>query len=276
MNPDIFKNPRWNRKDHKRNYRRLIIHTADNAKHLPPDYLPALEAKYGDNTNLKRAHLYGEFCPLVEGSAYSNYIPDIHDVPDERPDPYQPVILCWDFNNAPLAWNAIQKLHHKGVRRHIALHNSENNSDNLTNATLEFAAKFPLNEFNATPICLYGDRTGHAGSHKVSGSDYENIHKTLKSLGYSRVSIFASKKVAPEMDTVEAVQNAFLYKLLYLCHRCDNLRRSLLSTSWKENTRKLAKPQGDTWTHWADALKYWIYQERDLIFKGTPVYGMNI
>lgn len=274
----IFKNERWNRKDEKRNYRRLVIHTSDNEKHLPPDYIPALVAKYGDNTNLIRAHLFGEFCPLVEGSAYSNYIPDRHDVPDENPDPYLPIAFKWDFNAEPLAWVASQKLYVGTITRTkkwIALHNSEAGSSNLTDATLEFAAKFPLDKFSATPIGIYGDRTGHAGSHKIEGSDFENIQKILKRLGYARVSIFASRQVAPENDSVECVQNLFLYNLFALCRRCDNLRKSLLSTSWKEGTRKLSKPAGETWTHWADALKYWCYQERNTLFKGTPVYGMN-
>ena len=49
-----------------------------------------------------------------------------------------------------------------------------------------------------------------------------------------------------------------------------------MATTWKPNERKLFKPQKDTWTHWLDAVKYWMYQERYEIFgDGNIILGKN-
>lgn len=261
-----FKDNRWNRYDEKRKYRRLIVWTEDNAAHLPPDYIPALKAKYGANANMVKAHLYGEFCPLYEGNAYPTYIPSRHDIADLDADPYNEINLNLDFNSNPVAWTAVQRarFHFDGHTHsaNVVLHEAENNSSQLDDAIIEFMAKFPAAQFARTPINIYGDRSGHADSHKMRGSDYDMVANLLKWGGYHNVRVEATRLVAPETASVDALCMMFLQDLLFLCTRAKLTKRSLMATTWKAGKRKLDKPTGETWTHHSDGLKYWAWQTR--------------
>lgn len=276
-----FNDSRWNRYDGARKYRRLVIWTEDNAEHLPEDYIPALVAKYGSNKNLLKAHLYGEFCPLYEGNAYPCYIPSVHDVPDVEPNPYQGIDLNFDFNANPVAWTAIQifVMHIKYERRpaYTIVHEADRNNTQLDDAVAEFAVKFPIVDFADTPIRIYGDRTGHAGSHKVSGSDFETIKKLLTVAGYRNVTIVATRSVAPETASVDATNRLFLDDLLFVCARCKLTKRSFQATTWKPGKRQLDKPSGETWTHHSDSVKYWAWQgTRNITQVGQrTIHGKN-
>lgn len=276
-----FKDPRWNRYNPARNYRRLVIHTEDNKTHLPPDYIPALKAKYGENHNLLKAHLYGEFCPLYEGNAYPCYIPSVHDIDDVEPNPYQDVDLTFDFNANPVAWSAIQRvvLDYRDSRKSAygIIHEAQFNNTQLDDAVAEFCAKFPVIYFRDVTIRLYGDRSGHSGSHKVAGSDFETIKRLLIAAGYRNVVICANRSNPPETASVDALNRLFLDDLLFVCRRCKLVKRSLQATTWQEGKRKLDKPAGETWTHHADGLKYWAWQETRNIanLDQGKIYGRN-
>ena len=280
---EAFKDPRWNRYDEKRKYRRLIAWTEDNAQHLPPDYIPSLLAKYGKNLNMVKAHLYGEFCPLYEGNAYPTYLSK-HDIQDLSPDPYIEIDLTMDFNANPVAWVAVQK------RRIITpyalptfpwviVHEAAEDNSQLDDAVIEFMAKFPVMDFADTPINVFGDRSGHAASHKVRGSDYDAVRNLLVWAGYKNVTIRAAKEVALETASVDALCMLFLRDLLFLCSRCKLTKRSLMATTWTQGARKLHKPAGETWTHHADAAKYWAWQKvkyGEISFeRGKKVLGKN-
>lgn len=260
--------------------RRLTMWTDENP-YIPQGYLRSLQEIYGHNSNLIQSYRYGMFCPLVQGAAYANYEPQRHDVADVQADPYREIVLTWDFNAHPLAWVAIQKLpYHHGLEqrfRYIAVNEANFDYGVLDEAIAEFAVKFPVERFRDTPIALFGDRTGHAASHKISGSDYENIERILKQFGYRRVEVRATKQVAPEAASVEAVNRLFRDNLFYISKRCKNLRRSMMATTWRKNERKLDKPSGETWTHHGDALKYWAHQEtRDETGRNsTKILGIN-
>ena len=252
-------------RDHRlleKRYRRFIVWTDDNP-FLPPDYTQLLEDTYGHNKNLIRSYRYGEFCALVEGAAYKNYLPQKHDIDDVQPDQHRPIDLTWDFNANPLAWVAIQcfPFTEYGERRMkwVAVHEANQSSGQLDDACVEFAAKFPRALFANVPINLYGDMSGHGSSHKVRGSDYETIARLLRELGYNRVEIRAARSNPPETASVDALDNLFLRSQLYVCKRLRLLRNSLLATTWKEGTRKIDKPAGETWTHHGDAAKYWAH-----------------
>lgn len=260
--------------------RRFIVWTDDNLRYLPPGYVQRnIVAPYGHNPNLIKSYRYGQFCPLVEGSAYSNYFPQKHDCEDREADPYREIELCLDFNKSPLAWVAAQCLPfdegRRRIFRYVAIHEANEGHEHLDDAAVEFADKFPVSIYGNTLIALYGDRSGHSGSHKVRGSDFENFKKYLEELGFKNVVIRAMRQVAPEAASVDAVQRLLSKGLFYICKRCHMLKVSLMRTSWKKGVRKLDKPSGETWTHHGDAFKYFAYQEaRD--FEGratTQIYG---
>lgn len=248
-----------------RKYKRYILWTDDNARYLPPDYLDLIQDTYGHNANLIRSYRYGEFCPLTEGAAYANYIPQKHDYKNVAADPFRDLVLTLDFNANPMAWVAVQRQPFVNYTarffKWVVIDECNQGASNLDDAVIEFAAKFPREVYKETQILLYGDRSGHAASHKISGSDYEYIQRLLKDLGYKNVRVQATKTVAPEGASVDAVNQLFMRDLIYICNRCTKLKKSLLATTWKPGVRKLDKPSGETWTHHGDSLKYWAWQE---------------
>jgi hypothetical protein len=260
--------------------RRFIVRTQDN-KHLPQGYVAQLTAIYGYNPKLLQSYLYGLFCDFTEGQAYCNYLPPKHDIEDVEPDTTLDIHLSFDFNANPLAWGAFQcRLfweYSKRVYRYVLTHEANSNNGNIDEACIEFALKHPVAKFANTPIYIYGDSSGHAASHKIRGSDYDMVRKYLHEIGYKKIEIRAARSNPLETESVEAAQRAFLSNVLNICKRCVMTRKSLVATTWKQGTRKLDKPSGETWTHHGDMLKYFAYQVLN-DFAGKPsakVYGVN-
>jgi hypothetical protein len=238
---------------------------------------------YGHNPNLIKSYRYGLFCPLVEGAAYSNYNPQKHDVDDVEADPFKDLFFTLDFNANPMAWASAQKVWQEdlgpyGYTRKLKLrltHESSGKSADLDDAVAEFASKHPVDRFAGTQIYIYGDRSGHSQSHRTKRTDYEQIAYYLKELGYKNVTVRAAKVNPAETDSVGSVQRMFLEDTLLVCKRLKNVKRSLLATTWKENTRKIDKPANDTWTHWMDAVKYLVHQIQGDFETGIKIYGKN-
>jgi hypothetical protein len=161
--------------------------------------------------------------------------------------------------------------------RYILLDEANEGAEQLDDAAVEFCAKFPLAKYRDTIIALYGDRTGHARSHKVKGTDFQNFAEYLKKLGYRNVQIRATTDVAPESGSVEAVQKLFAKRLLYICKNCRMTKISFMRTQWQKGIRKLDKPSKETWTHHGDAVKYFVYQElREFDGKSlNQIYGTS-
>lgn len=262
-------------------YRRFTVWTDDNS-YLPPDYIAKnIMAPFGHNPNLIKSYRYGLFCPLVEGVVYKNYYPQKHDCDDIKADVHRDIYIDLDFNAAPLAWVASQLLpfeqYGKRIFRNVAIDEGNEGAENLDDAAVEVAHKFPPSLYGSTPIKLYGDRSGHAKNHRLSGSDFESLKKYLHELGFSNVTILAARQVAGEAASADALNRLFSLNLFLICRRCSMLRRSLQATCWKKGTRNIEKKSGETHTHHSDAVKYRAWQEmRDFIGKTTTkIYGKN-
>lgn len=269
--------------------RRFVVWTDDNP-FIPQSYLIQLDDTYGHNPNLIKSYRYGEFCSLSEGSAYSNYFPQKHDLASPvEADPFREIILQLDFNVSPLAWVAGQLVpynepeYKNGVWRnarkfrYTLINEANEGNEQLDDAAVEFAEKFPVGIYRDTEISLYGDRTGHARSHKTRGTDFENFAGYLRELGYRNIKIRATTSIAPESASVEAVQRLFSKCLIQIGPACRMTKISFMRTKWKTGVRKLDKPSGETWTHHADAVKYFVYQElREFDGKSlNRIYGTN-
>lgn len=241
--------------------RRFRLTSYDNP-FLPPGYVPRLQKIYKGNAPYIQSYIYGIFCPLAEGNAYGNYNSG-YDIEDLDPEPYSTINFCWDFNANPLAWVVLQDITFEeyGYRRqrHVAIHESEGTSSQLDDACIEFYKKFPVERFANTKIKLYGDSSGHARSHKIRDTDYERIRRYLAELGYRNIEVHALKYNPKETVTVEALNSFFSNDNHYICKRCVNYRRSLISTRWRDGEKKLDKPSGEDWSHWSDAVKYFAY-----------------
>lgn len=248
-------------------YRRFRLTSFDNAKYLPKGYIADIFDVHRHNPNYIQAYVYGLFVALVTGNCYKNYKPQIHDCDDMEPSPHKELDLSWDFNANPLAWVSFQSYAREeyGERRNvdIAIHEANLGGTTIEESCLEFAAKHPLERFANTQILLYGDSSGHAQTLRHSSgqqrSDYDAVRYYLTQLGYKRVEVRALKYNPIESQSVDALDRAFAENKHYVCKRCAKYRRSLAATRFKDNSRKIDKPQNDDWTHWSDAAKYRFY-----------------
>lgn len=257
-------------------YRRFRVSTNDNP-FLPPDYIAGLYETYKTRPNYIRAYVHGHFVPLHVGNVYTDYVPEQHDINPIKATVGDPIHLTFDFNANPVSWVALQNKHFteydKIIPRYVALNECSRGINQLADAVADFQYKFPVSEFGNTEIFIYGDSTGHHNSHKIEHSDYEVIEDLLRKFGYKFTFVRAIKFNPPETVTVEAANSMFRRDELYVCKNCTELKRSLLFTQWKETVKKIDKPSGEDWTHYSDALKYFIYVLLDS--KHNHVRGTN-
>jgi len=245
--------------------RRFRATTFSNKQNLAQTYIPSLLKAYQHNANKVDSYVYGFFRPFTSGMAYSNFKYGIHIKKPMPAEPYFDIHLSWDFNICP-QWVVVQTYYesdeHTGKRKRFnyVIDEANSNGETLEDAVVEFIVKFPLKDFQDTPIYIYGDSSGRARSHKGNGaSDYDNIIGILKEAGYNKISLRAIKSNPLERVSVDLVQKLFFQDELFICDNCPNVIRSVTNTVWKNGQRqKLDKPSNDTWTHPMDSLKYYV------------------
>lgn len=243
-------------------YRRFRVSTLDNP-FIPAEYVAGLYETYRNRPNYIKSYIHGHFVPLNVGNVYTDYLPDMHNIKDVLPQMGNPIYLTFDFNAHPVSWVALQKRtfreYDRTLDRYVAMAECRSGVSQLTDAVMYFASVFPVADFAETEIFIYGDRTGHDSSHKISRSDYQVIKDLLVKLGYRRVFVRALRHNPLESVSVEHLNRMFLRDELYVCESLRELQRSLLFTTWRPNSKNIDKPSGEDWTHWSDALKYWAY-----------------
>lgn len=248
--------------------------------YLPKDYVENMFRQYAHNPAMIKAYIYGEFCNLAQNLAVPNYKSSVHDIEYFEPDAYNTLDLSFDFNNSPVAWVLVSKAEFEDmggrtVKKWVIHDCAENDSSQLIDAIKEFAEKYPVYKYRNTRIRVFGDRSGHTKSHKVSGSDYDVILRQLKNYGYSNVTIEAQHPVILETDSLNCLDRLFYNNYIFVCSNAKNLKRSLNRTMLKKGIRAIDKPAKEDWTHFVDALKYWAYQETKDLQMGKIITGSN-
>lgn len=266
------------------NARRIIVETDDNP-YLPEGYVENnLLINYAHDPIKLESYRYGRFVGFSKGTAYWNYVDRPPMVIDRvPPDPFLPILFGWDFNKSPLAWVAGQRIwRNRGQIRYPvyrALHESTGTSKGLNEAVGEFAARFPLSQFRSHPIEIHGDASGWAGSHKTPTSDYKQILQHMGDAGYTNVTLLAREKNPLVRTRLERTATLMHYGMVEICSHLTRLRKGYSHTALKDGTWEIQKPQGDTWTHYADAWDYTLFRtSTDLDLEGTNLktYGLNL
>lgn len=255
--------------DKERKLRRFILHTSDNAHNLEPGYVERQMRLYEHSHAKQRAYLFGEFHAFNTGNVFAQFAEHRNVIEDIEPLPLREVHLCFDFNASPLTWSAWQVMPYerKGrrVMREICVKESSLKSTNLFEAAVEIGLAFPAHTYSETVFKIWGDRTGHAKSHKSDGTDFSNLKKYLNER-YRNVQIMAKKQITPIRASVDITNRLFLYELLLVCESCKNIRRSYNVTSWKDGKADIHKPTGEDHTHHSDGARYrhyWMYKDFD-------------
>lgn len=267
--------------DADRNYFRVILETQDN-EHLPPGYVRKLEQTYSYDPQKLESYLRGIFVNFARGNAHWEFRESRNITLGIEPSQYAPIALCFDFNKTPIAWVAVQKLpeDRRGERilRYTVLGESDGKARGLMDACADFVDQFDPEKFGNTQINVYGDASGYAGSVLASNCGYDQISQYLTKY-YSSVSVKASRSNPRVQARLERMNALFANRLCVVLAHCRNLIRSLTQTALKPGTWEIEKPSNEDWSHWSEALGYYLFDDT----KGSdldkptrqPVRGLN-
>ena len=253
--------------DPTRNIRVYRVETGDNMKNLAPGYLEALRARYAYSPSLLESYERGIFTDFrSEKSAYWEFIQSRNVIDFLEPSPQRTIAMCWDFNLSPIAVVVNQEVTYQRnyysprESRWVSLWESSGQARGLMDAVAEFAAHFPVSQYAHTRIELHGDASGYARRLNTPGSDYHEIEKYLRALGYHNIEICAPKANPTVRHRLETTAALMAYERYLVSTRCRRLIASYAKTSLKDGTFDIEKPSGEDWTHYADAATYHLFQ----------------
>ena len=231
--------------------------TQDN-RYLPKDFIEILEAAYDER--YAKQELGGEFLNIFTGQAYWAFSRADHVLKKEQV-PYAkglPLLLCCDFNVAPMCWNVMQEV--QGVLYCIdELH--------VMAASTELAAK----EFKARwgehkgGLDIHGDASGWYKSTAATATDYAILEQILEQPpAIPGITIHAGRS-NPEVKSRVASVNGRLrdmknHRHLFLSDACPETIRDFERVCFKAGTHELDKSD-PTHTHHTDAVGYLIEQK---------------
>jgi hypothetical protein len=254
------------RHDPKRNVVRYIVPTGDNVRNLAPGYLDELRARYAYDKSKLISYEHGLFAPFTKGSAYWEWVESRNVELGLVGSPHVPLLFCWDFNLSPLAWVAAQRQVLQAnvlaprTWRFAALAESSGESRSIMDAIVEFAARFPVQEYRFTPIEVHGDASGFTRRLNTPGSDFDTVAKYLKALGYQNLTVKAPTHNPEIRQRLEKTAALMAYKYLVVSPGCTRLMNGYRKSMLKPGTWDIKKPDGDDWTHWPDALDYGLFE----------------
>lgn len=256
--------------DHKIRFKR---HTRTNIFHPNiTKYIQVLERQWQHAPERLASYLSGDFASFEKGQVFQSFT-DANIKPIVNKEfslDNSKVYLTFDFNAFPLAW--ILTVVRDGILYCMDCSTAQ------TRRTLREEVKFILQKYdNIGHWEIFGDRSGHADSHKSSFSDFQIIEDELRDAKKS-YEIRAPRTVVPITGSVEIANSLFFKEKIIISESCEQLIRSLRLTKWEENTRKIHKPQGDSWTHWGDSLRYLLYflvKDETLRTDGEQCYKLS-
>ena len=260
----------YDRYDAGKKHRRFIVETTFN-KHLmpsPEEYAQTqIRDVYAYDSAKVLSYEKGLFVPFTKGSAYWEFVASRNVTAPVAADPDGTLDFCCDFNVSPLAWTVAQERWRQRdyfsprVRQIVALAESSGEARGTVEGVAEFAARFPVSKFGYTLIRVYGDRNGWSASHKIEGSDYQEIENVLRKLGYQRVEVHATKEANPRIkQRLEKVASLMAYEMFVVTSDCRRLISSFTKTCLEDGVWDIKKPDGEDWTHYGDSIGYYLYQ----------------
>lgn len=248
--------------DEGRNAQRIILHTEHNPV-LKPGYVTKLQRTYAYDPAKLEAYLYGRFTSFSRGSGYWEFRDSRNVRADLQAAKSAPLLFCWDFNRSPLAWCVMQRQvvanRWNTWHRFSVVAESSGRSRGVLDGVAEFIAKFPPHTWGDVRIEVYGDPSGYAGSHMSPSCAYDLIQQALQRR-YHEVVIAAARSAPSIKDRLERHNALLAFGRIVIDSRCVNTIKSHTQTNLKKGMWQIEKPQGEDWTHYADALGYPLYQ----------------
>lgn len=231
---------------------KIVLHgrTYDNPL-LDPSYVQELLDAFGWNDNLRRAYIEGEFVPLFENNCFE-FLAD-RDVTDLKADPeLGRLTLTFDFNVGLVTWSALQEI--KG--KHFLVAENERRCRDTDQACDQFIKLLPPQLWAGCEIVVTGDCNGWARDTRSSSNDYDIIKNRLRPL-YPRLKIVAPTSNPSVTASIVATNRLLVKEILKVNRQCAGAIESLQTTVF-DGKGGIKKPQGDTWTHRSDGLRYYV------------------
>lgn len=214
---------------------------------------------------LSYAQEYDADFVFFEGRAYYTFDESIHVKHGIKAmyNPSAPLILCFDFNNAPGTCSIVQEDEKRGKTLVIDEVYIPKNSNTRLVSTVVLSRYMS----HRGQVHLYGDASGGAKtSSAVDGSDWDLVNEILKPTFGDRLVRFVPSKNPPERSRVNAVNSRLMTAtgkssieidsgVRFLIHDLDSVRLV------KGGSGQIDKDYDKSLTHSSDNLGYYIVKK---------------
>ena len=237
----------------KHNYGIIHASTYENAKNLPPDYIPSLFEAYPEQ--LRDAYINGQFVNLTSGTVYYSFNRKKHNS-NEKIIGQEPLYIGMDFNVDHMAATIF-------VQRDGIWHAVSELKDIFD--TPEMARIIDEKWGKGRVITIYPDATGK--NRKSVGASESDL-SILKSYGFK---VKAKSKNPPVKDRINATNKAFEdKKIMVNCEKCPTVASCLEQQAYDKNGEPDKKSGFD---HQNDASTYPIAYEMPI---RKPAYDLGL
>lgn len=264
-------------------YKRYEMATTDNRELLEFD--PTYVQRIMENATEAEieAFVKGKGVLLDGQPAYPTFDERVHWTPNVPPfDRAQPLVLCCDFNVAPMCWVVgQQRVGPNGPEAHIL------SGITLEVATTDSACDAFLEQFPDCPagITVFGDCNGRNRAVQSHKSNYEIIKQRVSKAG--PVSLEVPSVNPPVPHRLSAVnrllKNAAGVTRLWIrkwdpARTCPTraLVRSLQRSKMAPGKQDVEKKSGETITHAGEALGYWITRAFPVVRPSLQAGAMTV
>jgi hypothetical protein len=247
--------------DRASGYHVYKMRTVEN-HYLPESYLEQVKAN-ATEAELE-AYLDGKFVNMTGALAYSAFNADVQMRPFNL-DPKLPLRLAFDFNVDPMALVVGQQIQGPAGPEFFVYESIALMGSTVYDICAKFREKYP---FWKAGLVVYGDATGKNRSHLSLKSNYDHIKTELAGFGPFELKVpIENPPVTTRLNSVNRLcKDARGFTRLWLngepmspgSSLCKPLVKSLQGTVKKPGTDDIWKKPGETVTHLADALGYWL------------------
>lgn len=254
--------------DRAEKYRLYIIKTEENIEVTSrnPEFLRQMRAHMTEAEAM--AYLGGRAVNVTGALAYPMFDAEVHWRPDVPIIPALPLRLAFDFNVDPMTCVIGQQSPGPfGPEARVIDGVTIYGGSTVMETCDEIVRRYPK---WLPGLVIYGDATGKNRSTTSTKSNYDIIRERLAKIGPLTTKVpTVNPPVATRLNAVNtSCLNALGQMRLFIrktlpARDCTTrpLVRSLQMTKKKSGTDDLEKKQGETHTHPADALGYWIAVE---------------
>jgi hypothetical protein len=254
--------------DREAKYRLYVMETQQNVELMRanPEFVRQIRAHLTEAEAL--VYLGGRAVNVTGALAYPMFDAEVHWRPDVLILPALPLRLTFDFNVDPMTCVIGQQSPGPfGPEARVIDGITIYGGSTVMETCDEIVRRYPK---WPPGIVIYGDETGKNRTTTSIKSNYEIIRERLATIGPLTTKV--PTRNPPVATRLNAVNTSFLNALgqmrLFIrktlpARDCMTrpLVRSLQMTKIKSGTEALEKKQGETHTHPADALGYWIAVE---------------